>query len=66
MKVTINGDERDIATDTTIASFLAERNLKPQMVVIEYNGEILARDRYQSTTIEDGDTLEIVQMMAGG
>ena len=66
MKVTINGDDREIAPDTTIAAFLEERKLKPQMVVVEHNGEIVPRDRFGGTIIGDGDTLEIVQMMAGG
>jgi len=66
MTVTINGDDRDIAPDTTIAAFLEQRNLKPQMVVVEHNGEIVPRDRFAATGISEGDNLEIVQMMAGG
>jgi thiamine biosynthesis protein ThiS len=34
--------------------------------VVERNGEIVPRDRYSDTSIQDGDNLEIVQMMAGG
>ena len=40
--------------------------LEPRMVVIERNGEIIARDRLAETPVAEGDTLEIVQMMAGG
>ena len=36
------------------------------MVVVERNGEIVARDRLAETPVQEGDTLEIVQMMAGG
>jgi thiamine biosynthesis protein ThiS len=36
------------------------------MVVVERNGEIIARDRLAETSVDEGDTLEIVQMMAGG
>lgn len=66
MTVSINGEDRDVAQGTTVAGFLAEKDLKPQMVVVEYNGGILPREQYDATTIESGDTLEIVQMMAGG
>jgi len=35
-------------------------------VVVEYNYEIVPRERYGEITLRDGDTLEIVQMTAGG
>jgi len=66
MTVSINGEDRDVALGTTVADFLAERGMKPQMVVVEYNRDILQREQYDATTIKAGDTLEIVQMMAGG
>jgi len=34
--------------------------------VVEYNYEIVPRDRYGEITLRDGDALEIVQMTAGG
>jgi len=66
MTVSINGEDRDVALGTTVADFLAARGMKPQMVVVEYNRDILQREQYDATTIKAGDTLEIVQMMAGG
>ena len=63
--LTINGEAR--ATEAaTISEFLASISLPSQMVVVEYNGEIVSRDRYAEQPLHEGDTLEIVQMMAGG
>ncbi len=65
MTLTINGKGREIE-ETTIGSLLASLKVHPKMVVIEYNGEILQRDRYDVQELAEGDNIEIVQMMAGG
>ncbi len=66
IEVTINGDRREVEPGKTLAQFLNGLRLEPQMVVVERNGEIVARDRLAETPLVEGDTLEIVQMMAGG
>lgn len=66
IEVTINGDRRQVEPGQTLAEFLSLRRLEPRMVVVERNGAIVARDRLAETLLDAGDTLEIVQMMAGG
>jgi sulfur carrier protein len=66
IEVIINGDRRKVEPGQTLAQFLIGLRLEPRTVVIERNGEIVARDRLARTPITAGDTLEIVQMMAGG
>jgi sulfur carrier protein len=66
MKLIINGDERTVDDGSTIESLLVAKGLRPQMVVVEHNGEIVPRPSYTTTVLSQGDTLEIVQMMAGG
>lgn len=65
MQLTVNGEARETVA-ATVAEFLASRSLQARMVVVEHNGEIVPRDRYAETALHDNDTLEIVQMMAGG
>ena len=65
MTLTINGEAR--ATEaTTISEFLASIGLPSRMVVVEHNGEIVPRERYGEQPLCEGNTLEVVQMMAGG
>ena len=67
MELTINGKTVILPEEaTTLSRFLEAKGLNPLMLVVEYNGEILARDTYDAVQLQPGDVLEIVQMMAGG
>ncbi|MFN3690929.1 MAG: sulfur carrier protein ThiS [Fimbriimonadales bacterium] len=66
MQVRINGKDYELPESTTLLQLLQERGVDPRMVVVEYNYEILPRERYGEITLREGDTLEIVQMTAGG
>lgn len=64
--VTINGKTVALTEPVSISEFLASKNLVAQMVVVEYNFAIIPREQFGEITIAPGDTIEIVQMMAGG
>ncbi|MCX7925921.1 MAG: sulfur carrier protein ThiS [Fimbriimonadales bacterium] len=66
MRVRINGKERELPESTTLLQLLQERGVDPRTVVVEYNYEILPRERYAEIILHEGDNLEIVQMTAGG
>jgi sulfur carrier protein len=40
--------------------------MNPQLVVVEYNGEILGRSHWSTTELQAGDTLEVVTIVGGG
>ena len=64
--LTVNGDPWTLAEPVSLAAFLASRGLSGRLVVVERNRVIVPRDQYAETVLEEGDTLEIVQAMAGG
>ncbi len=66
ISITVNGERREIEGPTTIAGFLENHGLHDRIVVVEHNGEIVPRHQYSEVILADGQTLEIVQMMAGG
>ena len=66
MKLTINGEEKEIADGVTLTALLEDLKIRPARVVIERNREIVARDAYAVTRLADGDTLEIVHFVGGG
>jgi len=67
MKIQINGDAREIPDGLTVSSLIDHEKVKqPLMVTVEYNGEILERDAFGETAINDGDVVEFLYFMGGG
>ncbi|HWO42224.1 MAG TPA: sulfur carrier protein ThiS [Candidatus Eisenbacteria bacterium] len=66
MKIRLNGEEREIGGGTTVAGLLEELKIRPARVVVELNRDVLTRERYASTLLNDGDVLEIVHFVGGG
>lgn len=63
----VNGEERTVATGSTIGDLLRELNVSPHAVVVELNREIVRdRDRLDSIVLATGDSLEIVHFVGGG
>ena len=63
---TINGKPVELPTGTTVAAFLAGRELDEGLVVVERNGEIIKRSTFPDIVVEEGDLLEIVHFVGGG
>ena len=66
MKLTINGEARESSANLTVASLLAELGLKSDRVAVELNRDLLPRDRWDKTQLNDGDKLEVVHFVGGG
>ena len=66
MRIRINGQERELAGDTTLAGLLVSLDLPGRRVAVERNGEIVIRAEYEATVLAEGDRLEIVQFVGGG
>lgn len=66
IRVTLNGDAREIARGRSVETLLLDLGLHPRLVVVEHNREIIERARYATTPVSDGDTLEVVHFVGGG
>ena len=66
MRIVVNGDGREVAAGSTVLDLLTAMDRHPRTVAIEYNGDILPRDRYGETKLAEGDRLEIVGFVQGG
>ena len=63
--VKINGTELD-AAGKTIAQYLESTDYNRSRIAVERNGEIVPKSLYDSTLLEDGDTVEVVSFVGGG
>jgi thiamine biosynthesis protein ThiS len=66
MHLTVNGKPRELDRPQTLREFLEAHNVKPEMVAVEYNGDIIRRERYAEVHLKEGDKLEIIHMVGGG
>lgn len=66
MNITINGETREIQEGTTIQALLEDLELQPDVTVVQRNEDIIQRDAYEATALNDGDTLELVRFVGGG
>ncbi len=62
----VNGKRREIAEPMPLLAFLEAHNVNPRLIAVEYNGEIIRRERYGEVVLNEGDKLEIVHMVGGG
>jgi thiamine biosynthesis protein ThiS len=65
-QVIANGQEVAAKLPCTIEEFLKAQGLLPRSVVVEHNGEAVAPSEFSQRTVNAGDRLEIVKIVAGG
>jgi sulfur carrier protein len=66
VRVVANGDPVDLPDGSTVDDLLAALRLGGRWVLVERNGEPVERRRLGTTTLADGDRLELVRAVAGG
>ena len=67
MQVQINGEQRELAvTSVRLSELIAQLSLAPQRIAVEVNRQIVRRDEWECTEVNDGDRVEIVHFVGGG
>lgn len=66
MRVTVNGEIREVDDGTTVADLVAGFGLQPKFVAVEINLELVPRRCFDETTLKEGDRIEIVTLVGGG
>ena len=66
MQVWLNGEERTIDENVTLAALLDQLDLAPQRVAVEVNRDLVRRAEYPTTALREGDRIEIVTFVGGG
>ena len=64
--LTVNGEPRQVPPETTVGDLLARIEIQAARVAVEHNGVVLPRGEFPRTVLNEGDHLEIVQLVGGG
>jgi thiamine biosynthesis protein ThiS len=66
MHIILNGDPFDVAGPLTIAELLQRLDIDARRVAVERNLTVLKRALFETTEVNEGDQIEIVNFVGGG
>ena len=66
INVVINGNNIELENSSSVAQMLLERSVTGSMFVVEKNREIVQKEDYSKTPVEQNDVFEIVGFFGGG
>lgn len=66
MKITLNGDPYELPAPLSVSELLSHLQIDPRRVAIEHNLVVIKRNTFDTTTVADGDQVEIVNFVGGG
>lgn len=66
MRITLNGEPRGLAEPLTISRLLTVLDIDPRRVAVEHNLVIMKRTTFDTTIVQSGDRVEIVNFVGGG
>jgi len=66
IRVRLNGDERELPDGASVADLIAELGLRPELVAVERNQELVPRANHATTRLAADDRIEVVTLVGGG
>ncbi len=66
IKITLNGEEKVLENQETIADLIQLYELDIKKVAIEKDLQVISPDKYRLTQINDGCNIEIIHFIGGG
>ena len=66
MRITVNGEQREVAEPLSVAELLAHLELPRERIAVERNRALVPRARHAETLLAEGDRVEIVSLVGGG
>ena len=66
MKLHVNGEWKTVNSELTLKQLLEKFQINAGNVVVEHNEVVISRPELESTTLREGDKVEIVQFVGGG
>ena len=66
VQITLNGDPLDVPGPVSVTDLLKRLEIDARRVAVEHNLVIVKRAAFDSTVVNAGDTVEIVNFVGGG
>ncbi len=65
MKIVLNGSSVNTKS-SDLAALVKTRGLDPSSLVIEHNLNVVKQERWATTPVREGDTIELLNFVGGG
>ena len=62
----VNGKDIALKETITLSDFLKSNNYNMGRIVIELNGKIVSKDKYNTVNLKDSDVMEVLTFVGGG
>ena len=66
MTIRLNGEPYELPGPLTITDLLQQLNIDARRVAVELNLQVLKRGTYDTSTVNEGDEVEVVNFVGGG
>jgi sulfur carrier protein len=66
VKLTVNGEQRELADGSTVSVLLEQLDLAGKFVAVEVNLQLVPKAQHTEHVLSDGDRVEIVTLVGGG
>ncbi len=66
MNIFLNGKATDLPGDLTIEELVAQRGFCSATIIIQYNDNLVEKEKWNEIVIKENDRLEILRFVAGG
>jgi thiamine biosynthesis protein ThiS len=67
MRILLNNREEEFKNDSlSVDEMLVLKKFSYKMRIIKINGELISKEKYDSTIIHDGDDVQMLYLMSGG
>jgi sulfur carrier protein len=66
MKVTVNGESREIEEGTKLARLIEELGVKEKVMAAAVNMEIVKKAQWPQHELHEGDRVELLHFVGGG
>ncbi len=66
MKLLVNGSERQMDHPATVRKLVEDLGLAKAAVAVEVNRHVVPRKLQETTSLKEGDVVEVVTLVGGG
>ncbi len=66
MKISLNGTEKQYLKQTSLTEIVQQYSKTPSSIILELNGTVIQAERWKETSINEGDSIELLQFVGGG